>query len=174
MMSKQVVSVSLPKSGTRQELLLAARHLVNQLVAEGYALHRGEHFRRNGGVYFELDENAKLTAIAERVAQLEPDARVELATSRTEDDACANCGNIADEPIVTCPACAHREIDPCPHCGNEVPREHYIPVAGTLVVCPKCRTRVRLELSDPLWREDGLLAEPIVHVYRELEESAHV
>ncbi len=78
---------------------------------------------------------------------------------------CLNCGHIAG-PVTpsVCPNCHFREIAPCPQCHQEVARQEYIPVAGDLFRCPRCKTHVRLRFNDPLIHADGIYNQPVVAV----------
>jgi hypothetical protein len=76
---------------------------------------------------------------------------------------CARCG-CPTGYVIQCPNCKFRDIEACPYCTDEVAREHYIPVAGDLFICPKCRHRVRLEFNPELYDTHGALKEPLVFV----------
>ena len=80
---------------------------------------------------------------------------------------CLNCGNVAGPVLPTvCPNCQMREISPCPYCGQEVPRQHYIPVSGDLFICPQCRSRVRVQTNPESFAEDGSYSPPLFLVKR--------
>lgn len=75
---------------------------------------------------------------------------------------CTRCGFLSGF-VTECPNCKQRDISPCPNCREEIPREHYEPVAGDVFVCPNCQRRVRLQFNE-LDNSERSLTEPVVFV----------
>lgn len=154
------------KSSDRRWSLLVARRFVTACSGVLSVL-RGEHVRFDGAIYV-LVEGTK-TSIEDVMGSIIVHPSVTTSVEAPPQqvlDECLNCGNIADEPYATCPACDFNEIAPCPHCETSVPRTSYLPDTGDISRCPQCSKRVRLRFADPMWTDDGYYVQPVVEVLK--------
>ncbi len=92
--------------------------------------------------------------------------RVEaLSVREPTGQACQNCGNVVGPVLPTvCPNCHFRDISACPVCHQEIPRQNYTRFGGDLFACPRCRSRVRLRINEPMFIGDGMYNQPLVVV----------
>lgn len=142
--------------------LVDARKAFNALFAAGIDMPRHEHVRKDGRVYIDAKSSED---VARAVVGAVVTAAVDYEPAETRQiDECLNCGNIADLPSAVCPNCEYRDIAPCPSCRHDVARQEYEDVHGDISRCPKCHTRVRMSLCDPMWLPNGLLNQPAVIV----------
>lgn len=147
-------------SGDRRDALLSARAAFNALLAAEIDMPRHEHLRADGRVYIDVDASeADVRSMLQHIVS--SDTAYEMAQLSIADE-CANCGNVPDVPCALCPSCGYRDISACPMCKSEIARQNYQTVAGNLVSCPCCGTRLQMRFNEPLWRSDGTLNAPAV------------
>lgn len=123
----------------------------------------GTHRDSQQNAYFEFrtDMIDEVNRVLDRYGHRDR-VQVEIAEDPI-GEACQNCGNVAGPVLPTvCPKCGHRDISACSNCGEEVPRQEYEKIAGSLFRCPRCQSRVRLQINPDAWRSDGSLNEPVV------------